>query len=70
MKLTIACIPEGDQDLVHLCCAVGQLFSLFLSDIVAQSWYNPEGYVRIVDGSLAGQCYPKVKQLIENVHLS
>lgn len=45
MKLTAACIPEGDQDLVHLCCAVGQLFSLFLSDIVAQNWYNPEGYI-------------------------
>lgn len=50
MKHTAASIPEGDWDLVHLHCAVGQLFSLFSSDIMAKNWYNSDGYDRTVDG--------------------
>ncbi len=44
-------------------------FSIISFDIAAQSWYNPEGYLRSVNGSLAGQCYPKVKQLPKKVDL-
>lgn len=49
MKLTTASIPKGDQDLVQLFFAAGQLFSLFLSDIITQKENNPEGYIKIED---------------------